>query len=677
MVWRVAGPPCFGVSRPGRQVSLLLGLVLLASCGAQGSVSGEQAGSAGPTGGGTTNTTSAQVNAGSDVSVTLPDSRVVVSGTASVARVVWSQVSGPSTVGFQDSESLTTGVAADRPGTYVLRLTAVSSTGQSLGSDDVQLTVNPNAVEIGAGSTPLDHVKSFVRPALRNGHTLVPLTGSSCALSDDVRVELVRHWGYGAGISGINADVDKVVPLVKTNAGRYPVVYSIASIYRFYNNYDNRHPGLPVLPPETYIRDANGNVILDGGNPIVSPLAPDGPFRTIGAALGADMAQREALVGQKISLVVNEGESGLWIPGDRNPLDIWGRDPRVIAAMQARGMNPNNIRDWQRLISEAKARQERVIKENAYAQLKLGRPTTYSWYQEGFGRERGRWAGWPWFNFLWDLYFDASGKPTVSDYSSSEFYWLFANSGFTGTGSNNLPYDMLTSGLREVGGMRTLGQHNFYPWISQGWDGGDSRGIAEDERYVGFLKQLYTAGAIGAVAGYFTCEGPIFNALRTNSAIGAETPTQVRGMINLAKVHALFTFLEPFLRDGELLTGNGDHPYNGDDITTPAMEFNVVGEVGPPVDSWRPPSWGIRKARVLARKMRNADRWLVTAWANTGEDRDIRVTIDPRLGELKLRARKAGSVYIVELVGGQPQMRLVDTDAMNPTRNLFPTQGAL
>lgn len=80
---------------------------------------------------------------------------------------------------------------------------------------------------------------------------------------------------------------------------------------------------------------------------------------------------------------------------------------------------------------------------------------------------------------------------------------------------------------------------------------------------------------------------------------------------------------------------------------------------------------------MLARKMRNADRWLVTAWANTGEDRDVKVTIDPKLGQLTLRARKAGSVYIVELEGTQVKQTLVDTDAMNPTRNLFPDQGPL
>lgn len=625
-----------------------------------------------------TSQTSASVNAGPDVTITLPDTRVRLLGSATRGTFKWSLIHGPSTVAFQNDGALVTNIAADTPGVYKLRLSATDAQGRTLGNDTVVVTVNPNPVQIGASSTPLDHIRSFARPALRTGNTLTPLATSTCGISDQLRIELTQHWGYGATISGIDTGLDGMVPFLKNNPGKYPVVYSIASIYRFYNNYDNRDPGYPVLPPETYVRDAAGNVILDGGNPVVSPLAPDASFQTIGATIGADMARRESIVGQGLSLVVNEGESGLWFPSERNPIDIWGRDPRVIAAMNARGLDPNNIRDWLKLNSEAKARQERIIKESAYAALRLGRPTTYSWYQEGFGKERGRWAGWPWYNFLWDRFFDAGGRPMVSDYSSPEFYYLFANSGFFGVRNDtNQPYDILTTALREAGGMRTLGQQNMYPWVSQGWDNGDSRGIADDDLYVGFLKELYTAGTVGAVAGYFTCEGPIYNAVRYNNPIGADTPTMVRGFLNLARVHALFTYLEPFLRDGDLLTGDGDHVFNGDDITTPAMEFNAVGEVDPPVDSYRPASWSVRKARVLARKMRNADRWLVTAWANAGEDRDIRVTVDPRLGQLTLHARKAGTVYIVELVNGQVRQTLVDPDAMNPTRNLFPDQGTL
>jgi hypothetical protein len=69
--------------------------------------------------------------------------------------------------------------------------------------------------------------------------------------------------------------------------------------------------------------------------------------------------------------------------------------------------------------------------------------------------------------------------------------------------------------------------------------------------------------------------------------------------------------------------------------------------------------------------MRDADRWLVTAWANTGTDRDIRVTIDAKLGERTLQARRSGAVYIITLDQGRPVVTLIDRDGMNATASLF------
>lgn len=651
---------------------LLSGTMLVSGCGGGGE-SGAPPAASGPA------VPNAAVNAGPDVAMTLPDTRTALAGTASGGTIRWSQVSGPSTAAFRDPSNPATNVAMDQAGTYVLRLSVTDAGGKTIGSDDVSVTVAPNPVQIGAGSTPLDHVKAFPRPALRTGNTLLPLTISSCAVSSDTRLELMKYWGYGGQVDeGTNYGEDKVFAELRANPGKYPAVFGQASLYGVFENINGQNPGYPVLPPETYIRDAAGNIILRGGRPIVSPIAPDSSFVIVGNYVGRNARRLERDIGQKFTFVTNGGEYGLWLPGDNNPWDIWGVDPRVNDAMLAQGLNPRSNDDWFAFLSRNKARQERIIKETMYANLQLGRPVAYSWYQESWGTERGRWAGWPWYNFQWDKYLDANRKPTVSDYASPEMYYSFHNSGWSGVQpQQGIPWDGLTLILRNAGGMRTLGQSLIFPWVSQGWDGGDSGGISDDDLFIGAMKAIYTSGAIGAAVGYYTCDGAPFQAMRVNNPVGTTVPTQVRGLINTAKVHALFTFLEPFLRNGDLLTGNGDHPFNSFDITTPAMEFNAVGEVTPPSDPSRPASWGIRKARVLARKMRNADRWLVTAWANTGSDRDIRVTIDPALGELTLRARRAGSVYIVERDGTQVKQMLVDTDAMNPTRNLFPDQGPL
>lgn len=216
----------------------------------------------------------------------------------------------------------------------------------------------------------------------------------------------------------------------------------------------------------------------------------------------------------------------------------------------------------------------------------------------------------------------------------------------------------------------SLGQRNIYPWVSQGWDGGDSGGVSDDDLFVGMMKAYYTAGAIGAVSGYFTCSGAPFEAMRTNGVVGAATPTQIRNLFLLGEVHALFSHLEPFLREGDLLPGTDKHPYQSFAQVTPAMEFTPVGEVRQTYGAFSIEP--IRTARVIARKMKSEDKWLVTAWANTGNDRDIRLTIDPKLGELTLRARKAGSVYVLSLADNKTVIQLVDRDGMNPTAELFP-----
>lgn len=89
------------------------------------------------------------VDAGSDVRITLPDT-ATMAGSATddgapnppgALTTIWSQVSGPQTVGFADPGSPTTAVSFYEAGTYVLRLTADDGALQT--SDDVMVTVNP------------------------------------------------------------------------------------------------------------------------------------------------------------------------------------------------------------------------------------------------------------------------------------------------------------------------------------------------------------------------------------------------------------------------------------------------------------------------------------------------------------------------------------------------------
>jgi hypothetical protein len=112
----------------------------------------------------------------------------------------------------------------------------------------------------------------------------------------------------------------------------------------------------------------------------------------------------------------------------------------------------------------------------------------------------------------------------------------------------------------------------------------------------------------------------------------------------LGRAHALFSHLEDFLRNGDLLPGPRKHRWSEDQ---PAYELPT----------------GDSEARVLARRHRAKREWLVTAWAAGGDDRDVTVAI-PDLGAVTLRARACASVYRASQVDGQPRLEMMDRDGM-------------
>ncbi|HEY9049264.1 MAG TPA: PKD domain-containing protein [Ohtaekwangia sp.] len=85
------------------------------------------------------------VNAGADVTITLPTSSVSITGTASdtdgtVASYAWTQQSGPATVTVSGATTATLSASALVAGSYTFRLTAVDNVGAS-SYDDVVVTV--------------------------------------------------------------------------------------------------------------------------------------------------------------------------------------------------------------------------------------------------------------------------------------------------------------------------------------------------------------------------------------------------------------------------------------------------------------------------------------------------------------------------------------------------------
>jgi len=78
---------------------------------------------------------------------------------------------------------------------------------------------------------------------------------------------------------------------------------------------------------------------------------------------------------------------------------------------------------------------------------------------------------------------------------------------------------------------------------------------------------------------------------------------------------------------------------------------------------------GVEGTRVVARRHRERDEWLITAWAAAGDATEVEVEI-PDLGTVTLNARPSGSVYRATIEDGRPALTLVDEDGLLPTAGL-------
>jgi hypothetical protein len=111
--------------------------------------------------------------------------------------------------------------------------------------------------------------------------------------------------------------------------------------------------------------------------------------------------------------------------------------------------------------------------------------------------------------------------------------------------------------------------------------------------------------------------------------------------------NALFTWIETDLRNSHLLPGPEPHAW---DKEQPAYEFPT----------------GHKNTRVLVRRVNNAPRWLIGAWAADGIEREVTVTV-PDLGECRIPARSAGTVHWVEQIADKRTATWLDETAMKPS----------
>ncbi|HID76949.1 MAG TPA: hypothetical protein EYP56_13255 [Planctomycetaceae bacterium] len=471
-------------------------------------------------------------------------------------------------------------------------------------------------------TTPLEAIQKEPRPKFRPGHTLPPLTRWGWSMPFDVRIELCEHWGYALEFGTINpravqrlddpaSDQARLVALTKSDPDKYPLC--VTTLRPFHDR-----QFLVKLPQAAWCHDENGNLIEPKpGRGILCPEAPDSIYHDAGRITAEPIAALRKRV--PIAVLHNGGEYGMSVFGFHG--SYWARDPRCV---QAKG-----VKSWFQYLSERKAHGELII---ADAVRKAANGGLYLYYPTSGCPHRNRSLDW------WKWAYGYEWMKPVSDIPNGESYYNHFNTGWTGH------IDMLTLALNSVGLQIALGEPLSYNWVCAGWTRDDlgEKAFGDMRHYMGFLKCYYTAGMIGGVAGDFAYpQGGV------KADLGDKMPSWLQQMLVLGRVHALFSHLEDDIRNGDLLPGPCMHRWSSD---RPAYEIPT----------------GETDARVLARKHRERNSWLVTAWAAGGEDRDVKVTI-LGLGELELRARDCGTVYRVTAKDGGVRLDLLDPDGMRPS----------
>lgn len=475
-----------------------------------------------------------------------------------------------------------------------------------------------------AAITPAEWLRSQEKPRFPEKHTLPRLTRFGWTLPLDARVELAENWGYALEFGGYATDkvVDralndprsdeaKIIALTAADPAKYPLCIILSR-------------DLPAdPPPETFARNAAGE-FLGGKHRVWSPEAP----RTVLEEAAELRARPLRRLREKVpvTMILNGGEYALGVLGFCRK--DWEQDPRIAAA--------RGEQDWFSYISQRKALMETIIAEavrNAAPDRML-----YIYYTAGGGTHRNRTADWR----NWCYGFEWMHK--VSDLPSNEYYYRHFNDGWTGRN------DMLTQALNSRGHELKLRYRFSYDWLCAGWMDEskkppspntnpaamvdpDAGRLGDLRLYEGFLKCLYTAGTVGGNAGYYAYpQGGFAKKFPPDSP-----PHWLRQMVVLARVHALFSHLEEFVRNSDLVPGPARHRWSKDQ---PAYEllFDPAGGV-----------------RILARRHTARPRWLITAWAADGAARDVQAEV-PDLGTVALRALPEGAIYEASLEPGTPRL---------------------
>lgn len=594
------------------------------------------------------------VEVGQNQTVTWPVDRVTLHAVTTHAETIqWEQVSGPATAVVREPTEANAFATGLRIGDTVLRVTVANADGETV-TDELTIHVLPAAT---TPETPLDWIQASPQPTFREGHDLPPLTRWTGTHIVEFQKKMAERYGYALDLGDTspgwdedfanpNGTIAQKIALKKLDPEVYklsiqvwrPLVYSESDFWEEY--------------PDMRLLGADGQP--NGG---FSPEAPDALFEEVAEmsasrlrALSARIAE-EVPSSPRVDVVLNGGEYGLGIWGDDD--SKWLDDDRVRAAIEdefdlAPGEPPSSEQMFQ-YISERKQRQEQIVTDAHVAANPGGLYAYYYTWSVGW---KNRWS--EWWRYAWDYPVVASMSSPAGIAIPSIYYRDFS--------SQDTGWDGDKDSLSQLTNAQAWQQEQGAPlqylstcggWPHEGSGFGDDV-IADDDLYMGYLKAAYTVGLVGGIGGYFTNPGWG----EEDVLVSAEMPNWVRQLVTLGEVHALFSHLERFLRNGTLLAGPDQHRWSTD---KPAYELEPLTDGAPDPG-----------VRVVGRRNADGDGWLVTLWAFEGEDREVTVDVDEPVGEVSLAARAAGSVYVLSLNDdGEVVATLLDPDPMLPTDTLL------
>lgn len=268
--------------------------------------------------------------------------------------------------------------------------------------------------------------------------------------------------------------------------------------------------------------------------------------------------------------------------------------------------------------------------------------------------------------YYWLDYPHLAGNTDVTDYAGWEFYrgyWsTYTSLGYANGGAFRgvtLPEEVTNC----IGQSIEDGAPLIVPYVASTWGPGySSTDNGPDDLYMGFLKFIYTCGAIGCVPGYYQ-PGPIDGTW----TIDANACDQVRQYVVVGHVQATFSHLEDYIRSGTLLGGDYDPWSRGH--SSHILSKNIYGQNNS-ID--RPSYEYIHNdtyqyySKVVARKLDASNDWLICAWrCYDGSDVSLNVTIAGHA--LTVNARRSGTLYHMDNSG---TLTVLDPLGMDPSRTI-------